>query len=173
MKELHTYEASATTEAPEAFPEEPILRRRRKVEEADMDITPMIDVTFLLLIFFMVASKIDVQADVRLPVALYGQPVAMGDAVIITITEGGPEGSALIFKGDTTDTAARLKAVDPRDQEDEIAAYVQETMIKGRKHFVVIKASKAVKHRDVARVAAAVGKAESVQALHVAVMESS
>ncbi len=150
----------------------PLLRRRR-MEEAEMDITPMIDVTFLLLIFFMVASKIDVQADVRLPVAHYAKPVALGDAVILTVADGGPDGSAIIYKGDSMDPETRLRSTDPLEQEEEIAAYVQEVMVKERKHFVVIKAAKSVKHRDVARVASAVGKAESVQALHVAVMEES
>ena len=32
------------------------LGRAKKKDEADLDITPMIDVTFLLLIFFMVTS---------------------------------------------------------------------------------------------------------------------
>ncbi|MCP3692284.1 MAG: biopolymer transporter ExbD, partial [Planctomycetaceae bacterium] len=38
---------------------EPALRlgARRREEDVEMDITPMIDVTFLLLIFFLVASK--------------------------------------------------------------------------------------------------------------------
>ncbi|GIW90678.1 MAG: biopolymer transporter ExbD [Pirellulaceae bacterium] len=163
---------STASESPQTAELAPILRRR-KVEEAEMDITPMIDVTFLLLIFFMVASKIDVQADVRLPVANYAKPVALGDAVIITVSDDGPDGTAIIYKGDSKDPAARLRSVDPQEQEEEIAAYVQETMVKERKHFVVIKAAKTVKHRDVARVANAVGKAESVQALHVAVMEES
>jgi biopolymer transport protein ExbD len=183
-REFHTYEASSEepaavvdTLAPESTAvgdlEQSFFGRRRPVQEAEMDITPMIDVTFLLLIFFMVASKIDIQADVSLPTAAYGQPVAMGDAVVLTVSDQGPDGAALIFKGDTTDPSAKVQAVDPQDQEQEIAGYVQETMTKQRKRFVVIKASKNVKHRDVARVAEAVGKVESVQALHVAVMEES
>ena len=32
---------------------------RRKRDDDEMDITPMIDITFLLLIFFVVASKMD------------------------------------------------------------------------------------------------------------------
>mgnify|MGYP003325625382 CR=1 FL=1 len=34
----------------------PLHLPRKKLEDAEMDITPMIDVTFLLLIFFMVTS---------------------------------------------------------------------------------------------------------------------
>jgi hypothetical protein len=44
-------------------------------------------------------------------------------------------------------------------------------MLKQQKSFVVIKASRGVKAREVQRVAEAVGQAETVQALHVAVLE--
>ena len=35
------------------------MPRKRRFDDAEMDITPMIDITFLLLIFFLVASKMD------------------------------------------------------------------------------------------------------------------
>jgi hypothetical protein len=45
--------------------EEAILHPRRQVQpEEELDITPMIDVTFLLLIFFLVASIPDAQTSV-------------------------------------------------------------------------------------------------------------
>ena len=37
--------------------------KKKKPEEADLDITPMIDVTFLLLIFFMVTSTMQATPD--------------------------------------------------------------------------------------------------------------
>ncbi|MCP4817216.1 MAG: biopolymer transporter ExbD, partial [Planctomycetaceae bacterium] len=48
---------------------EPALRlgARRREEDVEMDITPMIDVTFLLLIFFLVASKMSADQAVALP----------------------------------------------------------------------------------------------------------
>ncbi len=170
--ELHTYESSGDGAAADTADHEPILARRRPLEDAEMDITPMIDITFLLLIFFLVASKMDSPGDVKLPPAKYGKPVAVGDAVIITVTDTGPDGAAAIFLGDGT-TEGKLKSDNQADQEDEIAAYVEDTMAKEQKTLVIIKASRAVKHRDVARVANAVGKAESVQTLHVAVLEES
>ena len=47
---------------------EPALKlgRRRGGEDVEMDITPMIDVTFLLLIFFLVASKMSADQAVAL-----------------------------------------------------------------------------------------------------------
>ena len=40
---------------------EPVLRlgRRNRKDDVEMDITPMIDVTFLLLIFFIVSSQLN------------------------------------------------------------------------------------------------------------------
>ncbi|MBM3998900.1 MAG: biopolymer transporter ExbD [Planctomycetes bacterium] len=172
MEQLHTYEAPSESQAADTADHEPILARRRPIEEAEMDITPMIDITFLLLIFFLVASKIDTQGAVELPPAAYGKPVAVGDAVIITVREGGPDGSALVFLGDGS-AEGKVKAENPADQEDEIAAYIDQMMAKEQKHFVLIKASKSVKHRDVARVANAVGRTEAAQTLHIAVLEES
>lgn len=56
-------EAPSTPLADEAEPEaEPAIRfRKRKHIEAEMDMTPMVDVTFLLLIFFMVTAAFAVQ----------------------------------------------------------------------------------------------------------------
>ncbi len=47
-------------------------RRRNLVPDADMDITPMIDVTFLLLIFFMVSSTMQGTPDRDIPPAVTG-----------------------------------------------------------------------------------------------------
>ncbi|MEZ6106307.1 MAG: biopolymer transporter ExbD [Pirellulaceae bacterium] len=43
------------------------MRRNRGNEEPKMDITPMIDVTFLLLIFFIVASRPDPNRVINAP----------------------------------------------------------------------------------------------------------
>ena len=48
-------------------------RRKRPLDEVSFQITPMIDMTFLLLIFFMVTQKITEQqlnVPVKLPVAV-------------------------------------------------------------------------------------------------------
>ena len=49
-----------------------IFKRKRSLEEAEMDITPMIDCTFLLLIFFLVTSKMKPELAVDLPKAKHG-----------------------------------------------------------------------------------------------------
>ena len=56
--------------------------RRFTQSDDEMDITPMIDITFLLLIFFLVASTPDRQTAVDLPTARFGRGVSQNNAVI-------------------------------------------------------------------------------------------
>ncbi|MBM4077204.1 MAG: biopolymer transporter ExbD [Planctomycetes bacterium] len=59
-------------ESPEASEEEPIeatpfvLRKRSRIED-EMDLTPMVDVTFQLLIFFMVTASFALQKTIQVP----------------------------------------------------------------------------------------------------------
>ena len=53
---------------------DPPLMPERNTEDAEMDITPMIEITFLLLIFFLVASKMDSPASGELPTGLLTGP---------------------------------------------------------------------------------------------------
>lgn len=46
--------------------DEPVLSRNRRPEE-EMDMTPMVDVTFLLLIFFMVTAAFSLQKSIEMP----------------------------------------------------------------------------------------------------------
>lgn len=58
-------------------------KRKRNPDDGELDVTPMIDVTFLLLAFFVVVSKMDPQASVPLPAASYG--VAINDKECVTL----------------------------------------------------------------------------------------
>jgi len=140
---------------------------RRRLEEADMDITPMIDITFLLLIFFIVASRIDADTQVSLPSARHGTAVATKSSVILTLA--GEVEPATVFKGDGTVPGTELSSTDPEDQEREIVEYVRRAMDDGREN-VILKAEKNVRHREVARVARAIGLVEGSR-LYVAVLE--
>jgi biopolymer transport protein ExbD len=149
-----------------------IKPRKRNLEETEMDITPMIDITFLLLIFFLVASKMDQPAPVALPPAKNGTAVGIKNSILITIKEG-ENGDAKIYKGSSGDESRLLKSGDLAEQEAEIVAYVEaESAENLDKTAVLVSAEKAVKHRDVGRVAKAVGKVGAIQQLHVAVMET-
>ncbi len=61
------------------------LGKRKKPEETDLDITPMIDVTFLLLIFFMVTSTMQGTPDKDIPPAKYGTNANASGFIDITV----------------------------------------------------------------------------------------
>ena len=61
-------------------------KRKRNPDDGELDVTPMIDVTFLLLAFFVVVSKMDPQANVPLPVASFGYSAKEKECVTIILT---------------------------------------------------------------------------------------
>ncbi|MCA9034462.1 MAG: biopolymer transporter ExbD [Planctomycetaceae bacterium] len=75
------------------FDDDSGFKKKKKVAEGELDITPMIDVTFLLLIFFMVTSTMQATPDRDIPPALSGlseNPSAMLELVISPpLTAGG------------------------------------------------------------------------------------
>jgi len=155
-------EAAFENDGPEAlgvFDDELVIRPRpMRKPDSDIDITPMIDITFLLLIFFLVAATIARQTPVDLPEARYGDAVAMEESAVITIA-AADAGGAIVYKGDGVDPARRLSSDDLQAQEDELAAYIQAEFERVPiKHHVMIKAGRGVKHRHVARVSHAAGR---------------
>ena len=140
------------------------------LDDSEMDITPMIDITFLLLIFFIVAARLDEDAPVELPPARHGTAVAVKSSVILTVAQGEND-EAQVYFGDGKAAEQLIDAADLDAQEAAITQYVEEGMAQGKEN-VLIKAEEAVRHRDVARVSAAVGRAEREnQDLFVAVLE--
>ena len=100
-------------------------KRKRNPDDGELDITPMIDITFLLLAFFVVASKMDPQAAIELPKASYGEAVPEKAAVtlMVSLDEGG---KYTIFKGKSEKNP--VVATDPDEIEDEISKFVQDEL---------------------------------------------
>lgn len=140
-------------------------------DDTEMDITPMIDIVFLLLIFFLVASKLDESASVDLAEANYGIDVSQEESIIILVKKKGDD-EAEVMREDGTPFSTDLET-----QEEEIAAYVTAGMSGGEpfkiaRKFVLLKAEKGVKHRDVHRVTKAIGTSEEApDRIHIAVLE--
>jgi len=83
-------------------------RRKRPLEEVSFQITPMIDLTFLLLIFFMVTQKIteqQLQVPVRLPVAVSAVAPEQTEREIINL-----DGEGNYYIGDRPATTEELLA---------------------------------------------------------------
>jgi len=101
-----------------------VLPRRKPPVEADMDITPMIDITFLLLIFFLVASHLDSARRHDLPKARYGVAVPTDSAVIITVAKT-PDGQVAYYQGDAKAPQRRFKQTSEPELQAAIEQYVR------------------------------------------------
>jgi biopolymer transport protein ExbD len=157
----------AWNEPLEGEEEGPVLKRRPVRDTAEMDITPMIDITFLLLIFFLVASIPDPHKAVNLPPARHGTAVNPDTSVILTVAEGGGSRGTSVYLADGK--VGTPLPDDPAVQENLITQAVSDGFGQGRP-TVLIKAERGVKHREVSRVAAAAGRVSGIQ-LHLAVLE--
>ncbi len=147
-----------------------VLRKRRPLQDAEMDITPMIDCTFLLLIFFLVSSKMNQDVPIELPLARHGGAVAVKSSIIISVA-AAPSGDVQVFRGDSIDPANRFEAADLVQQEEAIAQYVEQEAKDPLKRNVLIKGARGVKYKEIARVFRAAGRAD-VEQLYVAVLEA-
>lgn len=148
-----------------------MFKRKRAGEEAEMDITPMIDCTFLLLIFFLVTSKMKSDLPIELPKARHGSVVVEQESVILTLVKDGD--AVYVHRGNSTSPAERIEGANPVEQEDLVARYVEQEAMQSSppKRFVIIKAARGIKHREVARIQRAAGRAE-VDQLYVAILET-
>jgi len=59
--------------------------RKRKIEELDVNMTPLIDVVFLLLIFFMVSTTFDRQSELNIELPEASGEISESEAVEIEI----------------------------------------------------------------------------------------
>lgn len=113
-----------------------------------LDITPMIDMTFLLLIFFMVTSTMQVEAKLQMPPAAHGQGVPLEDAVVMSILTTG--GEPQIVQGDKPSGTPMQLA--------EVGGYVSAELQAG-KHTIIIKADRDIPSGFVEEVARAASEA--------------
>ena len=147
--------------------EEDFLRPRAPDSDDELDITPMIDITFLLLIFFLVSSKMTAEQAVELPKARHGGVVAGKESVILIMKRGSGD-QADVQKADGTPFST-----DVDQQGAEIAEYVQQGLDAGKKH-VIIRAEGSVRHGEIGRVSEAISESlPEGEVINIAVMEQS
>ncbi|MEQ8846888.1 biopolymer transporter ExbD [Botrimarina sp.] len=148
------------------------LARRRSAGAGgdDVDITPMIDITFLLLIFFLVTSTPDQETAIELPEALHGDAVSQLESVVFTVAEGGLE-TAPVYAADGKVEADRLPEDAPAREEAILEAIRAGRDASPPKENVVIKADRGVAYRHVAAVVQSVSKAPGAN-IHLAVTDT-
>lgn len=146
--------------------DEPVRLPKKKNDDDEMDITPMIDITFLLLIFFLVASKINSEAAVTLPPAKHGLAVPTKECVTVVVRRG-PGETAEVFHADGNKQFSK----DPDQQDVEIAEYITKGLEEGKSE-VMIKAEGDVKFREIDRVKKAVSESmDDGQNINIAILQ--
>lgn len=131
--------------------DDPWARKRTSSDEIDM--TSMIDCTFLLLIFFMVCSTMQSQPDIDLPVAAHSVGVDTQGSALVTILAGSQAEPPRILLGDGVGEEVAL---------DEVRRFVADAVAGGNAR-IVVKAEGDVSHgfiEDVARQIVAVEGAQ-------------
>lgn len=154
----------------EATPDQPIVRTRRLKDDTEMDITPMIDCVFLLLIFFTVTSVPDPQTALDLAQARFGSGIAERDSFVVAMKfmgEGQPPAITMIRyrrRGDRTDEVKDPLVGTAAEQDERLKEEIETWLRSGTgNQTVLIKAERDVLHRDVARVASLAAQVEGVK----------
>lgn len=163
MAESHFWKQLASEEGEGA-----IVLRRPVRDSGELDITPMIDITFLLLIFFLVATVLDTQKGVELPGARYGKTVSEHTSVIFCVFGHAGKGTAEVYVGNGR--SGRRLSNDPKTRREEVIEEIKKGVEDGRTN-VLVKAEKDVKHHVVSQISDAVRDVPDVEGLYLAVME--
>ena len=132
------------------FDDNPLVPRRKLHDEARFDITAMIDLVFMMNIFFLVTTVTAALAEIDLPAARHCAPADRDTSIVFTILAGpdrGP-GELSIDEGPQGLSLADVDAHEPK-----IRAAV-ETAVRSNKNTVLIKAETNVRLKDVSRVGA-------------------
>ncbi len=126
-------------------------KAKKKQFDGEFDITPMIDVVLLLLIFFMVSARMAPQNTAKLPKAKFGEFASMHDAVVIIVKSSG-------FDAATVSTPAGKKFSNDQDEQTaEIAEYVEFSLQDPTKKFVLIQGEPTVLTSEIVRIQNAIG----------------
>jgi biopolymer transport protein TolR len=125
--------------------------QKRSIPEADLDITPMIDVVFLLLIFFMVTSTMQASADLEIPGAKHGVGMDSVRTTVFIVKNPSAEG------GDPVIVMENGNEVSLEEVTSEVQQKMQDNITQ-----VIIKADGRVSHGFVQEVIKAVTSVEGV-----------
>lgn len=118
--------------------------KRRRTEVEEMDLTPMVDVTFLLLIFFMITASFSLQKTLEVPPP---DPESQGSS---PVPLEQIEESSVIVRVEPND--AYFVDDRPVSNPDDLAAELAKAMAEGTRSELVIEAADAARHETVVKV---------------------
>lgn len=142
-----------------------LIARRPDSEMPEFDITAMVDLVFMMNIYFLVTFVTVAMGELNLPAATHVTALDAESAVILTITRTLDGKSVVVYLGD----GAKGEAItDVSLQEQRVQSAVEKGVAEGKK-AVLLKAEKKVRLADLFRVATA-ASVEGAK-LNIAVME--
>jgi biopolymer transport protein ExbD len=135
-------------------------------EDPEFDITAMVDLVFLMNLYFLVVFVTAALSEINLPTANHVAPLDGDTAVALTLigTLDGEGITVYLADGEKGEALS-----EPDEQEAAVREYVEKGMGEGKKN-VLIKAEKKVRLRELFRISSAAA-VEGVK-LHVAVTEA-
>lgn len=149
--------------------EDDFVMPKRERDDDEMDITPMIDITFLLLIFFIVCSTMDPTKIGNIPEADNGLAISAKNAAVIFINPLNAD-EVVLSRIDGSEFSR-----DEDAQASEIIEYITEELEKSlgaSKEHVMLFGDGEVKVGQVTRIQKLIGDAfEDMDATYVAVKE--
>jgi biopolymer transport protein ExbD len=142
---------------------------RKERGDDEMDITPMIDITFLLLIFFVVCSKMDPTQMGKIPEATNGIAISAKESAVVFIEPAGKD-KVLLKRIDGSEFSS-----DEETQTTEIIEYIGKELkstLGQAKNHVMIMGDGDVAVGEVTRVQKIIGDAfEDITSTYIAVKE--
>jgi biopolymer transport protein ExbD len=143
-----------------------LIARRSKFEQPEFDITAMVDLVFMMNIYFIVTFVTVVMGHLNLPTAKHVAALDADSAVILTVMRTLDGKSATVYLGDGQKGEP---ITDAAQQEKRVQEAVEQGKAAG-KTDVLLKAEKKVHLGDLFRIATA-ATSEGLK-LHVAVLET-
>jgi biopolymer transport protein ExbD len=128
---------------PSAFGEDVLIAPKSLVDDARFDVTAMVDLVFMMNIFFLVTWVEAAISEIDLPTARHCTAARADEAVVFSITKG-----PTVYLGDVK----AGNALSPGEVDRRVTAAVEEG-VRENKEIVLIKAERDVALRDVAHVA--------------------
>ncbi|MFO0901057.1 MAG: biopolymer transporter ExbD [Pirellulales bacterium] len=141
-----------------------LLPNSGPAHQAHFDITAMIDLVFMMNIFFLVTTVGAALAELDLPAARHAVAAQLDESVVVSVT-GGAGRPTLVYLGDGASGEALRSA---EEQEQRIRAACEAGVATG-KPTVLLKAERSVPMREIVRLSSA-ASVEGAQ-LHLAVIE--
>jgi biopolymer transport protein ExbD len=114
--------------------------RSKKKEDLELNITPLVDVVFLLLIFFMVSTTFDRKSEIHISLPKATEAMKEEEANIVNIAV---DGKGSIFIDDVTLVNSQLSTI--RETLDKTTAGINEPTI-------IISADQATTHQTIVKI---------------------